>query len=139
MNYYEIYIYIFFFCKSLLFLFFRNCTYYVIMCHYFFLVTVQDSLYLNFNGLLGCYYIHILFEMWSDGHKVRCRQILHCGASGGLRPIKSVIITIPVNFAPGKRDSLQAELNNDYLPRPINCRKTIVGLHRTIFRLTIAC
>lgn len=74
--------------------------------------------------------------MWSDGRKVRCRQILHYRGSGGLRPIKIVIIiTIPVNFVPGRRDPLQAELNSDYLLRPINQYTTTVDSHDIIFAL----
>lgn len=47
----------------------------------------------------------------------------------GRRPIKTVIIiiiTIPVNFAPGRRDPLRAELNDDYLQRPINSHATAI-------------
>lgn len=74
--------------------------------------------------------------MWSDSRKVRCRQILHYRGSGGLRPIKIVIIiTIPVNFVPGRRDSPQAELNSDYLLRPINRYTTTVDPHDIIFAL----
>lgn len=74
--------------------------------------------------------------MWSDGRKVRCRQILHFRGSGGHRPIKIVIIiTIPVNFVPGRRDPLQAELNSDYLLRPINWHTTTVDPHDIIFAL----
>lgn len=91
-----------------------------------FLLLFQIFLYFYFNEVTrwhGCKYK--LFEMWLDGRKVRCRQILHYRDSGARRPIKPVIIiTIPVNFASGRRDPLQAELNNDYLPRPINCHTT---------------
>lgn len=75
--------------------------------------------------------------MWSNGRKVRCRQILHYRGSGGLRPIKIVIIiTIPVNFQSGRRGPLlQAELNSDYLLRPINRHTTTVDPHDIIFAL----
>lgn len=73
--------------------------------------------------------------MWSDGRKVRCRQILHYRGSGGLRPIKIVIITIPVFFVPGRRDPLQKKLNSDYLLRPINRHTTTVDPHDNIFAL----
>lgn len=72
---------------------------------------------------------------WSDGRKVRCRQILHYRGSGGLRPIKIVIITIPVNFPSERLDPLQAELNSDYLLRPINRPTTTVDPHDIIFAL----
>lgn len=55
-----------------------------------------------------------------NGRKVRCRQILHYRGFGGFRPIKIVIIMVPVNFPLGRQDPLQAELHNDYLLKPIN-------------------